>query len=354
MLLFYFKQGLALTNNIHGIFIIHSFSCNKLIVSLQSILIATSMKRILFIFLIFMLQATPFTDSQTLQQPGVQPTDSQSLKILSWNIYMLPYISLFNRNATRARAIGHRLEHSDYQIIVFQEAFSIKCRRILARQLRAEYPYQYGPVNKCLFPFRTSSGLWVVSKIPLKQLDKLRFSISSGFDMVARKGAVLFQGDFQGAQFQLLTTHLQADKSNRIREKQCMEIKEHLLNPYYNPDIPQLICGDFNIDMDDQVNYQLMLHTLGSVNGEISGKMKYTYDEIDNTLVGNVLGKKRVIDYILVRNEQWIKNIERKVNTFKSGIGHTSANLSDHYAMEANIRFHSPTLNQPGLLSAVK
>jgi len=321
---------------------------------LQYILIATNMKKTLFIFLIFMVQATPFIYSQKLEQTGVQQADSESLKILSWNIYMLPYVSLFNHNARRARAIGNKLEHSDYQVIVFQEAFSIKCRRILARQLRNEYPYQYGPVNKCLFPFRTSSGLWIVSKIPLKQLDKIRFSISSGFDMIARKGAVLFQGEFRGAPFQLLTTHLQADKSNRIREKQCMEIKEHLLNPYYNPDIPQLICGDFNIDMDDQVNYKLMLHTLGSVNGEISGKMKYTYDEIDNTLVGNVLGKKRVIDYILVRNEQWIKNIERKVNTFKTGIGHNSANLSDHYAMEANILFQPPALSQPALLSVVK
>jgi len=64
------------------------------------------------------------------------------------------------------------------------------------------------------------------------------------------------------------------------------------------------------------VNYELMLHTLGANNGEISGDVKFTYDEIDNTLVRNASGEKKLIDYILVRNQQWIGNIERKVQTF--------------------------------------
>ena len=279
---------------------------------------------------------------------------TKSLKILSWNIYMLPYISLFNRNADRATVIADKLEHSDYEIIVFQEAFSSKCRNILAKRLVKEYPFQYGPANKPLFPFRTSSGLWVVSKIPLKQLDRIKFTISKGFDIIARKGAVLFQGEFQGTTFQLLTTHLQSDNSQKIREKQCFEIKEHLLNQYYNPNIPQLICGDFNIEMDDQLNYQHMLHTLGANNGEISGDVKFTYDEMDNNLARTSIGKKSVIDYILVRNEQWIKHIERKVQTFYAKIGMKSSNLSDHYAMEANINFNTPVLKREVLLSAVK
>ncbi|MDD3323029.1 MAG: sphingomyelin phosphodiesterase [Paludibacter sp.] len=266
---------------------------------------------------------------------------NKSLKILSWNIYMLPYISLFNRNAERARVIAEKLQYSDCQIIVFQEAFSSKCRNILSKRLAKAYPFQYGPVNKCIVPFRTSSGLWVLSKIPLNQLDKIKFSISKGFDMIARKGAVLFEGDFHDAKFQLLTTHLQADNSHLVRESQCSEIREHLLNQYFNPNIPQLICGDFNIDMADQVNYKQMLHILQASNGEITGDTKFTYDEIDNTLVKNALGKKKVIDYILVRNDQFIHQIERSVKTFYEKIGQRSSNLSDHYAMQADINFNT-------------
>ena len=111
-----------------------------------------------------------------------QQLKSSELKILSWNIYMLPYISLFNNNDQRAKKIAEKLNNSDYQIIVFQEAFSSKCRYILAKQLSENFPYQYGPANKNILPFRTNSGLWIVSKIPLNKLDEFQFSICKGFD----------------------------------------------------------------------------------------------------------------------------------------------------------------------------
>lgn len=269
--------------------------------------------------------------------------NKKELKILSWNIYMLPYISLFNNNGERARVIANTLQSSDYQVIVFQEAFSSKCRTILAKSLAKEYPYQYGPVNKNNLPFRTNSGLWVVSKIPLKELGKIQFSQSRGFDMVARKGAVIFQGDFEGARFQLITTHLQADNSSEVRSKQCNEIRDQLLNKYYNRKIPQLICGDFNIDMDDRSNYQQMLQSLDAQNGELSGSVKVTYDEINNNLAKIPNGKKRIIDYVLVRNGDLIHNVERKVQTFFSRVGGRTSNLSDHYAMEFNVNFANST-----------
>ncbi len=307
-------------------------------------------KRIVLIFLL-MLETILYATGQTHQTMNKPIESSKTFKMLSWNIYMLPYLSLFNNNGNRARNIADRLVDSDYNIIVFQEAFSSKCRNILAQRLKKNYPFQYGPANKCHLPFRTNSGLWVVSKIPLTKIDEIKFSSSKGFDMIARKGAVLFEGKFEGAKFQLLTTHLQADGDHKIREKQCKEINEHLLNQYSNPNIPQFICGDFNIDRNDPVNYELMLHTLGAHNGEISGDVKFTYDEIDNTLVRKASGDKKLIDYILVRNQQWIGNIERKVQTFYEKIGHTPANLSDHYAMEANVYFTEPGLENELLYS---
>ena len=106
--------------------------------------------------------------------------------------------------------------------------------------------------------------------------------------------------------------------------------------------------------MNDRLNYQLMLHTLGANNGEISGEVKFTYDEKDNTLARNSSGKKCVIDYILVRNEQWIGHIERKIQTFYAKIGRRSSNLSDHYAMEANINFNVAPLNSALLVTVAK
>jgi len=265
---------------------------------------------------------------------------------------MLPYISLFNNNDQRAQIIADKLNASDYQIIVFQEAFSSKCRHVLARNLSESYPYQYGPANKNKLSFRTNSGLWVLSKIPLTKLGEFQFSVCKGFDAVARKGAVLFEGCFNGSTFQLLTTHLQAEHSHALRNRQCAEIKEHLLNPFFREDTPQFICGDFNIDMEDTSNYRQMLQTLDAKNGELSGKIKATYDELNNNLAYNANGKRKIIDYVLVRNGGLIEKIERKVQTFFTNIGGRESNLSDHYAMEFSVNFAEPEDNTNGQLAS--
>lgn len=262
-----------------------------------------------------------------------------NLKILSWNIYMLPYVSLFNGNGERARGIVDELKYSDYQIIVFQEAFSSKCRHILAAGLKETYPYQYGPVNKNHIPMRTNSGLWVVSKFPLQNLGEIVFKESTGFDKVARKGAVLFEGMFQHQTFQLVATHLQADNPWQIRQKQCREIRDKLLIPNNRSDIPQIICGDFNTDMDDAREYPNLLLTLDARNGELCGEVKTTYDEIGNKLAKIVNGRKRIIDYVLVRNERLVASIDRTVQTFIRPDTRKCQFLSDHYAIEAQITF---------------
>lgn len=267
--------------------------------------------------------------------PGTNP---QQLKILSWNIYMLPYVSWFNHNGHRAEAIGKQLQDSDFQIVVFQEAFSIKCRKILRKMLADKYPYRYGPANSSLWPFKTSSGLWILSKIPLTELKEIKFQSAKGFDRIARKGAVLFEGSFNGAKFQLMATHLQADNPSQVRQTQCREISQ-LLTEFYEPDIPQILCGDFNTEMSDQQNYEKMLQTLDAQNGELTGPLKVTYDECNNNLAKKPNGKGEIIDYILTRNTHLIDNIQRKVLEFYHSEPRYKTHLSDHYAMEATVRF---------------
>ncbi len=289
--------------------------------------------------LILFLVSIIFCAHEPLFSQYREPQKISNLKILSWNIFMLPYVSMFNGNGQRAKRIVEELKHSDYQLIVFQEAFSSKCRKILATGLKETYPYQYGPANKHHLPMRTNSGLWVVSKIPLQNRGEIAFKESEGFDKVARKGAVLFEGVFQQQRFQLVATHLQADNPWQIRQKQLGEIRDKLLLPNNISDIPQIICGDFNTDMDDSRNYSNMLVTLDARNGDLSGDVKTTYDEIDNTLAKIANGRKRIIDYVLVRNERFVECIERTIHTFVKPEATKKQFLSDHYAIEAEISF---------------
>ncbi len=264
-------------------------------------------------------------------------SEQKPLRILSWNIYLLPVLSLFNDNQLRAKAIADQIYESDYDVVVFQEAFSATNRRHIARKLKERFPYQYGPVNKGIAIHRTSSGLWVVSRFPLTMRGCLRFSDSNGFDAVARKGAALFEGWYNNKKFQLVTTHLQADGKEGVRERQLHEINSNLLHPFHEENVPQLICGDFNIEKEDTDKYLSMLDVLNAKDGDFSSSLSYTYDERGNSLLRKPQGRKKLIDYFLLRNDVLIHRIERKIRAFQRLVGEELHHLSDHYALEAEI-----------------
>ena len=298
--------------------------------------------RFLSILILMTLFSTRVTPDDTI--PVIQPAGSQrqTLKILTWNIYMLPFCSPVNGNNRRARGIAQELSKSDFDILVFEEAFDFGARKILRAKLVNTFPYIYGPANDSYWPFRTNSGLWILSKIPLHQLEAIEFESRSGIDAMARKGAVLFEGEWQGQNFQLLGTHLQADSPDNIRRRQCEEIAGKLLKKYARNEVPQIVCGDFNIDNDDPDNYHFMLTTLDARNGSLEGNLQSSYDEIDNDLAKCENGKKRLIDYVLLRNASCIQDIQRKVIALKQYKNNILSNLSDHYGIEAVIHFDQP------------
>ena len=64
-----------------------------------------------------------------------QNIQESSLKILSWNIYMLPQIVPRIGRLNRAESIAEQLNNSDFDIIVFQEAFMKSARDIISATL---------------------------------------------------------------------------------------------------------------------------------------------------------------------------------------------------------------------------
>jgi len=267
--------------------------------------------------------------------------NSSELNILTWNIYMLPHCSWFKGNSKRAVEIAKILESSRYDVIVLEEAFDHRARRIIRNQLENSYPFMYGPANQNMFSLRTSSGIWVISKIPLTKIKEIEYSSRTGIDAMARKGAVMFQGEWHGKEFQLVGTHLQSDSPDEVRHEQCEEIYQKLLQKYYRSDIPQIVCGDFNIEMGDSTNYNYMLGALNAENGTMEGNIHVSYDEIDNQLAKRPDGKKQLIDYILVRNSRLIESIRRRVSIFHGYNNDVITDLSDHYGIEATIFFGS-------------
>jgi len=265
------------------------------------------------------------------------------LKILSWNIGMLPVIDLVKSENDRAQAIANALHCGDYDIIVFQEAFTIPARDILKTSLKDHFPFAYGPVNRSGISLKFNSGIWILSKLPLMIMKEIEFTVTAGMDAFSRKGAVLLEGQFRGTRFQLVTTHLQGDEyPHSIREKQLGEIYEKLIIPYSDPFTPQIICGDFNTDEKVTEHYKGLLTILDARDGVISGKTKVTFDDETNDVYKSAHPDPRRIDYILTRNGQLIQWINRKVEVLRSKWGKNKESLSDHNALEAAFEFRTP------------
>jgi sphingomyelin phosphodiesterase len=296
-------------------------------------------KRLLLLFLMSGSAVNQANPSEYTPESTPLPSKKNELKILTWNIYMLPFCSELHANCKRADVIARKIAGYNNDIIVFEEAFDHQARKILRYQLKGEYPFMYGPANDSKFSFKTNSGIWILSKIPLRQLEQIEFKNRFGIDAFARKGAVLFEGEWQGQPFQLLGTHLQANSPDSVRRGQCHEIADKLLKKYARPEIPQIVCGDFNIEFEDKANYATMLTVLDAENGKLTGDVQSSFDEIDNQLAQKENGKKSLIDYILVRNAKAIRNIDRKVFVLKERSKDIFSDLSDHYGIEANVQF---------------
>jgi endonuclease/exonuclease/phosphatase family metal-dependent hydrolase len=183
-----------------------------------------------------------------------------------------------------------------------------------------------------------------LSKIPLKKIKEIEYKNRFGIDAMARKGAVMFEGEWNGRQFQLVGTHLQADSPDEVRREQCNEISVSLLKQFSKENVPQIVCGDFNIEMDDALNYHYMLSALDAENGQIDGDVHTSFDEIDNLLAKKQNGKKQLIDYVLVRNSRLIKNIQRRISVIREYHNNLFLELSDHYAIEATLNFEPSNL----------
>ena len=256
----------------------------------------------------------------------------------------------------RSKLIAETLLKADYDVIVFQEAFDKKARNILWGILKEIYPYAVGPVNEARTKLLTvtNGGVWIVSRLPLKEVGEILFDNCKGFDCGSRKGALMVEVEKDGYTYQLIGTHLQAfdsPKKEEIRNKQLLQIKNELVDPYHVDGVPQLLCGDFNIHKRDVKLYTQMLKSLSACddnfctvdiledNPATSGEM-HTYDSKNNDLID--YEETTTLDYILVKENNFLfRSVRRRVATF---VGNWSSkkllnrhNLSDHHAVEITL-----------------
>lgn len=295
--------------------------------------------KLLFPALLLVLSGSLFAAGDT----ATAPIANHDLKIVSWNIYMLPPIVPMKGRLERAAAIVDTLHkaESDMDIIVFQEAFHHGAVGILKDGLKDVYPYMYGPFNPQHSPFRISSGVFVISKVPLELKGTIEYKVAKENDKVAKKGAALLEGTWNGKKFQVIGTHLQAQNQPKVRSIQIHHMFDSLMAKYKVEGVPQIVCGDMNTEIEIEKNYKDMLATLDAEDGEMSGIQKMTYDGTNNELALSVWKyAKTSLDYILLRkNGATCSVVDRHVGVFKRAWKKGHHDLSDHYAVVCEVKF---------------
>jgi endonuclease/exonuclease/phosphatase family metal-dependent hydrolase len=274
-----------------------------------------------------------------------------SLKILSWNIQMLPRGINHNGKAKRAKIIAEQLKYSPYDVVVFQELFYRRSRRIIAKELQSEFPAQTNVLNKKSIALKTNGGVMIFSRHPIKEIKEIRFKNRSGPDRLSRKGAMLAAIDVNGNKVQIIGTHLQAFGMQETMYSQYQQLYDELLKPNEKKGIPQFICGDFNTIKELPKNlpanlpknfaqriarYETMLQTLQASDGDLDGEHQYTMDRPNNDLCEKRKEFRLLLDYFLFRPMTSNLTIaKRKVQIIRYPWRTGNQDLSDHFALEA-------------------
>ena len=144
------------------------------------------------ILLLYLFLFVDFNNTQLFAKSN-KINEKNKIKLLSWNIHMLegPYGWLLKPNTRSINIIKSIKSFDAYDVILFQEAFSNTLRRKIYNGLKEIYPYQVEPNNKNKF-YKSNSGLWIISQVPINLIDEISFSQSYGWDRFASKGAKLY------------------------------------------------------------------------------------------------------------------------------------------------------------------
>jgi endonuclease/exonuclease/phosphatase family metal-dependent hydrolase len=269
----------------------------------------------------------------------VNVAHAEDVKLFSWNIFMLPKPIKFSLQAERTDLIVDLIKKSGDDVIILQEAFSGDFRAKLNYRTSKIYPYQYY-LNRKFFSFDVyGSGVYYLSRYPMKVLSHTYYSDCTKADCFASKGSALIEITLpSGKAFQIAGTHLQAGQkelSREIRMKQLEQVKS-LLSASAKKNVPQFLIGDLNLDALNNPDYLKGLHLMNMSSGPLEGDLSYTNGFPITCYEKPGDDKKEWLDHIWLKpNESLAQVFRKKVRPHIGTIEGMDCPLSDHWAIEA-------------------
>lgn len=269
---------------------------------------------------------------------------AEEVKLLTWNVFMLPRPINFSRQKERTALIGKALLETDYDIILLQEAFVGRFRKDVSRIIGHKYPYQDHLAKSRRLLHFLNSGLYIASRYPFEVLGWHYFNECTNIDCLSSKGVLLVEVTTpKGKKVQIAMSHMQAwddKKAVETRKNQIEEIKT-LLDTYSRPNVPQILAGDLNIDGKVDLEYPAALATLQMISTSLKGPILASNGfKVDCYKTPGGHSDGQWLDHFWLRAQGTESVIfDKKVRPFFAVMkGDKECSLSDHYAVEATLK----------------
>lgn len=268
--------------------------------------------------------------------PASQPVTPADLKILQWNLYMLPSPFKKSLQSLRAKVIADQLANSETDVMFFQEAFFGISRKAIISELGSRYPYNFylGADGKLTHIF--GSGVFIMSRYPFQVLDKTYFKKCGGFDCFAAKGSVLIETTLpNGRKFQFASTHLQSgDKRGNVRMLQLAQIRA-MMDRHKTAGVPQMLIGDLNI-IPTEPEFKNGLAAMRMRAAPLTGPIQYTSGRHNDCY--KVPGHTTDwIDHAWMNLDAGVKTAAMRARDFGFSYKNKRCPSSDHYAVETRL-----------------
>lgn len=276
---------------------------------------------------------------------------SNQLNVLAYNVWALLPGLVAKDTSDRLTEISKQLD--GYDVIVFSELFENNRRETFLDRIRGQYPYQTQVVDRS--GAIEDGGVLIVSRWPIEHEDQITFSDCDADDCLAAKGVMYARINKGGQKYHVFGSHTQAwtaAENQATRAQQFSEIKAFMDQQNIPASDAVIIAGDLNVDKTNfPVEHQAMLNTLNASEvQQVAGSYAYTAD-------GNVSawtdGRPEFLDYVLTSNAhlqpQQASSDVRVPRSIDASV-FTKYDLSDHFAIEAELTFDTPAVDPMSVL----
>lgn len=264
---------------------------------------------------------------------GSQLSFAEEVKILSWNVFMLPKPLKFSKQVERTVMITAELKKLNHDVIVLEEAFMESFRDSVASTLKETYPYQQELGRSGSITQVMTSGVYVLSRIPFQVLGHSYYKECGKADCYASKGVLLLQFP----KFQLAATHLQSGQTIRIkkiRATQLVQIRDLLLK-HKTEKMPQLLVGDLNINALKGDEYLEAQKLLGMTSAPLGGGEVSSSSNNINCYDPRTQVRTKWIDHMFeAPHGSEMKLLSKTLVILKGKFDDKTCDLSDHHAIE--------------------